>query len=147
MAPPAASSISPAMSAKPRILVVEDNPVNQHVARLQLQRFGYEPDIVVSGRQAIAALNQAHPYEIVLMDCQMPGLDGIETTRLIRAREKERIAESGPITSVYIIAMTANAMVGDRDTCLAAGMNDYISKPVRAKDLAVALARAATPVA
>jgi two-component system, sensor histidine kinase and response regulator len=143
---PVIPSSSPA-SGKLRILVVEDNPVNQHVARLQLQRFGYEPDIVASGQQAIAALDQVHPYEIVLMDCQMPGLDGIETTRRIRGREKERIAESGPLTSVYIIAMTANAMVGDRDTCLAAGMNDYISKPVRAADLAAALARAQTPVA
>ena len=132
---------------KLRILVVEDNLVNQHVTRLQLQRFGFEPDIVASGKQAVAALDQAHPYEIVLMDCQMPGLDGIETTRLIRAREKKRLAESALFTPVYIVAMTANAMVGDRDTCLAAGMNDYISKPVRAVDLAAALARAQVPVA
>jgi signal transduction histidine kinase/DNA-binding response OmpR family regulator len=128
-----------------RILVVEDNLVNQHVARLQLQRFGYEPDIVASGQQALAALHQAHPYAVVMMDCQMPVLDGIETTRRIRARERERAAEAGPVAPVYIIAMTANAMVGDRDSCLAAGMNDYISKPVRATDLAAALARAEVP--
>ena len=130
---------------KLRILVVEDNLVNQHVARLQLQRFGYEPDIVGSGQQAIAALRHAHPYDVVLMDCQMPELDGIETTRRIRARERERGGETGPVQPVYVIAMTANAMVGDRDTCLAAGMNDYISKPVLATDLAAALARAQVP--
>ena len=144
---PAAPAASALPGHRPKILVVEDNLVNQHVARLQLQRFGFDPDIVGSGHQAIAALSQAHPYEIALMDCQMPDLDGIETTRRIRQREKERSAESGPVTPVYIIAMTANAMVGDRDTCLAAGMNDYISKPVRATDLSAALARAQVPVA
>jgi signal transduction histidine kinase/DNA-binding response OmpR family regulator len=142
-----APSAFPPAEAKLRILVVEDNLVNQHVARLQLQRFGYEPDVVGSGQQALSALRHTHPYDVVLMDCQMPGLDGIETTRLIRARERERGEQSGPVAPVYVIAMTANAMVGDRDTCLAAGMNDYISKPVLAADLAAALARAQVPAA
>jgi signal transduction histidine kinase/ActR/RegA family two-component response regulator len=147
--PPPASLALPLDGAEAgrRILVVEDNPVNQHVARLQLQQLGYEPDIVASGREAIAALEGPHPYRVVLMDCQMPDLDGIETTRRIRAREREREAAPGGVIPVFIIAMTANAMVGDRDTCLAAGMNDYISKPVRAADLAGALARARVPMA
>jgi signal transduction histidine kinase/DNA-binding response OmpR family regulator len=142
-----APSAFPKAETKLRILVVEDNLVNQHVARLQLQRFGYEPDVVGSGQQALSALRHSHPYDVVLMDCQMPELDGIETTRRLRARELERSQESGPVPPVYVIAMTANAMVGDRDTCLAAGMNDYISKPVLATDLAAALARAQVPAA
>jgi len=144
------SGEAPVLSPQPRaeinlrILVAEDNPVNQHVARLQLEKFGYRPDLVVDGLQAVAAV-QAQPYDIVMMDCQMPELDGFEATRRIRTWEAERRAQGLEVAPLHIIAMTANAMVGDREECLAAGMDDYLTKPVRQVDLAAALAR--SPVA
>jgi signal transduction histidine kinase/DNA-binding response OmpR family regulator len=140
-----ASDRPPAADVKLRILVVEDNPVNQHVARLQLERFGYAPDIVASGHLALEATAAPDEYDVILMDCQMPELDGIETARRIRAHEAALRREGVQFQPLYIVAMTANAMVGDRESCLAAGMNDYISKPVRAPDLAAALARAQVP--
>ena len=88
------------------------------------------------GREAIDALERAD-YDLVLMDVQMPGLDGLDATRAIRTRWPDRV--------VRIVAMTANAMEGDRETCLAAGMDDYVSKPIRPDELARALAEAATP--
>ena len=144
-APAPEASDAPAGQPKLSILVAEDNAVNQHVARLQLRRLGYEPDIVASGRQAVAAV-QAKTYDVVLMDCQMPDLDGFETTRHLRAWESLRADSGFKHAPLYIIALTASAMAGDRETCLAAGMSDYVSKPVRAADLAAALARA-QPVA
>jgi CheY-like chemotaxis protein len=129
------------LKANLRILVAEDNLINQHVARLQLEKFGYRPDIVSDGQGAVDAV-ACEAYDILLMDCQMPGLDGYEATRRIREREAERRAAGERFTPVRIVAMTANAMAGDRETCLAAGMEDYISKPVRSSDLAAALARA-----
>jgi len=125
---------------KLRILVAEDNLVNQQVASLQLEKFGYRPDIVGDGEQVIAAV-KVHTYDIILMDCQMPGLDGYEATRRIRSWEAERRARGEQFAPLHVIAMTANAMLGDRDACFNAGMNDYIPKPVRAVDLAGALAR------
>jgi PAS domain S-box-containing protein len=123
-----------------RILLAEDNPVNQHVARLQLQKLGYRPKIVATGREALAAI-QSETFDLVLMDCQMPEIDGLEATRLIRAGEAERRARGEQFTALPIIAMTANAMAGDREACLAAGMTDYVSKPVRSDDLAAAIAK------
>ncbi len=140
---PASLAVPPA-DLKLRILVAEDNLVNQHVARLQLQQFGYKPEVVASGRQAVAAVRE-RAYDIILMDCQMPELDGFEAARQIRAWEELRRAEGKPVRPVHIVAMTANAMVGDRENCFAAGMNDYVTKPVRAEDLAAALARAQVP--
>ena len=131
-------------AAKLRILVAEDHEVNQHVARLQLEKFGYNPTIVGSGREAVEAV-QANPYDLVFMDCQMPDVDGFEATRQIRAWEEQRRTRGESFTPVRIVAMTANAMAGDRETCLAAGMQDYISKPVRAHTLAAALARIEVP--
>jgi GAF domain-containing protein/DNA-binding response OmpR family regulator len=118
-----------------RILLAEDNAVNRKVALRLLSNMGYTADVAEDGLQAIAAL-EAKEFDVVLMDVQMPELDGLEATRRIRARWPER--------PVHIVAMTANAMAGDRDACLAAGMNDYVSKPIRVPDLAQALAR--TPV-
>jgi signal transduction histidine kinase/CheY-like chemotaxis protein len=118
------------------ILLAEDNAVNQKVARRLLANMGYEPDIVGDGLRAIEALEKTD-YDVVLMDVQMPELDGLEATRRIRARWPDR--------PVHIIAMTANAMAGDRHACLAAGMNDYVSKPIRPPELAAALARAPSP--
>jgi len=126
-----------------RILVAEDNVVNQNVARMQLARLGYMVDIVPDGRAALETA-QAHPYDVVLMDCQMPEMDGYEATRQLRAWEQTRRADGGKFAPLQIIAMTASAMSGDREACLAAGMDDYIAKPVQASELAAAIARAAS---
>jgi len=117
-----------------RILLAEDNPVNQKLAIRLLAQMGYSADVAGNGLEAIAAL-EAAPYDVILMDVQMPELDGMEATRRIRAA---RPAGDGP----WIVAMTANALAGDREACLAAGMNDYVSKPIRPATLATALAAA-----
>jgi len=116
-----------------RILLVEDNVVNQKVASKILDRMGYRADIAGNGLEAIEALERQR-YDIVFMDVQMPEMDGLSATREICHRwpRAER---------PHIIAMTANAMQGDREECLAAGMDDYISKPVRTDELAAALGR------
>ena len=129
-----------------RILLAEDNSVNQQVALGLLETLGYGADAVVNGIEVLEALNQRH-YDVVLMDCQMPRLDGYETTRRIRQRELQGAATLDRGTRIYIIAMTANAMMGDREKCLAAGMNDYVSKPVRTEELQAALERAWLEVA
>jgi len=118
------------------LLVAEDNPVNQKVALLQLKKLGLTADVVADGRDVLPALRLNH-HRVILMDCQMPGLDGFEATRLIRAEETAGNA-TWPVP-VRIIAMTASAMQGDRESCLKAGMDDYISKPVRLSELATAL--------
>jgi PAS domain S-box-containing protein len=117
-----------------RILLAEDNAMNQKVALRLLERLGYRADVVSNGLEALAALER-QPYNVVLMDVQMPELDGLDTSR--------RICERWPPESrPHIIAMTANAMPEDREACLAAGMDDYVAKPIRRGDLAAALKRA-----
>jgi CheY-like chemotaxis protein len=124
-APPRASQL--------RILVAEDNATNQQLARLLLQKIGYRADMVGNGLEALEALER-QPYDVVLMDVQMPEMDGLEATRRIHLRwpgaERPRI-----------IAVTANAMSEEREACLAAGMDDYVSKPIRLDHLVGALAR------
>jgi GAF domain-containing protein/CheY-like chemotaxis protein len=132
---PERPSIDPGLASRHplRLLLAEDNAVNQKLALRLLSNMGYQADVAGDGVQAIAALERAE-YDVVLMDVQMPELDGLEATRRIRARWPDR--------QLHIVAMTANAMAGDRDACLAAGMNDYVSKPIRPPELAEALARA-----
>ncbi len=126
-APPAAAV--PRHAA--RILLAEDNITNQKVALRLLAKLGYTADTVADGNEVLEALRRI-PYDIILMDCQMPELDGYETTQRLR------LIDARPI---YIIAMTAHAMEGDREKCLDAGMNDYIAKPVKSADLQAALSR------
>ncbi|NJK99316.1 MAG: response regulator [Spirulinaceae cyanobacterium SM2_1_0] len=116
------------LPAQTRLLLVEDNRVNQLVARGLLQQLGLTVDVASTGREALHILAQAapgDPYELILMDCLMPELDGYEATRQIRAG-----AAGDRYRQTPIIAMTANAMAGDRDQCLAAGMSDYLAKPI-----------------
>jgi signal transduction histidine kinase/DNA-binding response OmpR family regulator len=116
------------------ILLAEDNPVNQRVALRVLQNEGHRVVLASNGREALRRLSEKR-FDLVLMDIQMPELDGLETTKEIRRQE----SPSGP--RIPIVAMTANAMTGDRDRCLEAGMDDYISKPIRAADLLKIVAR------
>jgi signal transduction histidine kinase/CheY-like chemotaxis protein len=117
------------------ILLVEDNPVNQKLALMLLERRGYRVILAENGQQAVSAL-AAHKFSAVLMDMQMPVMDGIEATQQIRMLEKR-----AGLAAVPIIAMTANAMQGDRERCLEAGMDDYISKPIKADQLFDCLSR------
>ncbi|MCZ6708572.1 MAG: response regulator, partial [Chloroflexi bacterium] len=116
-----------------RLLIAEDNEVNQRIAQRMVETLGWNADLASNGREVLALLAETR-YDLILMDVQMPELDGLETTRLIRAG-----TDSGP--RLPIVAVTAEAMAGDRERCLAAGMDDYLSKPMRLEDLRVVLQR------
>lgn len=117
-----------------RILVAEDNPVNRKLMVTMLERLGYQASAVENGREVLSAVARA-PWDLVVMDIQMPEMDGLEATRRFRAA-------AGGNTPPYILALTANARKEDYNACLEAGMQDYLSKPVRSEDLMAALARA-----
>jgi PAS domain S-box-containing protein len=139
---PAAPSAKPAIenlaSTLPlRVLLVEDNMVNQKVALRFLERLGYKADAVDNGLKAVHAI-EAKPYDLVFMDLQMPEMDGFTAAREIRQRLP---AERQPV----IIALTANALQGDRDACVAAGMDDFVSKPIKLDDIAQAIQRQFSP--
>ena len=133
------SAAEPAISGndmlKIRILLVEDNPINQKVAQAMLKKMGLRADVVANGREAVNALN-THPYDLVLMDCQMPEMDGFVATCSIRQQGSKTLNPHIPI-----IAMTAATMQGDREKCIQAGMNDFIAKPVQKRELEKMLAK------
>ena len=116
-----------------RVLLAEDNIVNQLVAVGMLEKLGCRVDVAANGREAVT-MWEAFPYDVVFMDCQMPELDGFGATGEIRERE-------GANRHTPIVAMTANVMAGDREACIAAGMDDFVGKPIMAEDLSAALNR------
>jgi CheY-like chemotaxis protein len=120
------------------VLIAEDNAVNQRVAVRMIEKLGLRADVAANGREAVQ-LFQMLPYNLILMDCQMPEMDGYEASREIRRREP-----AGHHT--LIIAMTAEAMSGAREHCVAAGMDDYVAKPVRLEDLSAILNKCLHPV-
>jgi len=122
-----------------RVLLAEDNLVNQKVAVNLLRKLGHVPEIANDGREVLTAV-QRSPYDVVLMDCQMPELDGYETTRQLR--RDEGAGEFGDRRALYIVALTANAMAGDRERCLACGMDDFLTKPLGEAQLRAVLQRA-----
>ena len=140
-----------------RVLLVDDNSINQKVAARIVQQLGYKPDLAANGREAVEAFDE-QSYDLVFMDMMMPDMDGLEATRVIR--DRQRVDQPAPNfrTRILIIAMTAHAMPADREKCLAAGMDDYLAKPIRPNDVrniiekwapqvqAAAVAAAAAPV-
>jgi signal transduction histidine kinase len=125
---------------KARILLADDNIVNQTVALGSLRKLGYTADAASNGLEVLEALRRI-PYKIIFMDCQMPEMDGFDATRLIRKREKSTEQPCPWESPVHIIALTASAMQGDREKCLAVGMDDYITKPIHVNDIQAALKR------
>jgi CheY-like chemotaxis protein len=123
-----------------RVLLCDDNTINQKVGIRLLQQMGYKPDLAANGLQALTALDK-QPYDLIFMDVQMPEMDGMEATHMIRERQQNRAQHPNYKSSIIIVAMTANAMNGDRDKCLAAGMDDYLAKPVRPEDIRAVIER------
>jgi CheY-like chemotaxis protein len=136
----APTKLDPALAARLplRVLLCDDNLINQKVALRLLQQMGYKADVANNGVECLAAIEK-NPYDVVFMDVQMPEMDGIEATRHIRERQKK--AEGNFKDHIVIIAMTANAMQGDREKCITAGMDDYLPKPVRPEEIRKTLER------
>ena len=123
-----------------RILLCDDNLINQKVAARLLSQMGYTPKIATNGIEALSAIDSA-PYDMVFMDVMMPEMDGLEATRQIRQRQKDRAKYPNYKAQMVIVAMTASAMPGDREKCLEVGMDDYLSKPVRPEDVRAVIER------
>jgi CheY-like chemotaxis protein/HPt (histidine-containing phosphotransfer) domain-containing protein len=133
---PVPTKLDPGLSQRLplRMLLCDDNAINQKVAMRLLQQMGYKPDIAANGIEALTALDRQQ-YDLIFMDIQMPEMDGMEATRIIRERQADRATYPNYKSSMIIVAMTANAMTGDREKCIAGGMDDYLSKPVRPEDV------------
>ena len=142
----AVSKLDPALAQRIplRVLLADDNAINQKVALRLLQQMGYRADIANNGLEVLRALEE-RPYDIIFMDVQMPEMDGLEASRQIRQRQQEPSPHPHFKQALTIIAMTANAMQGDREKCFAAGMDDYVPKPVRPEMLQAAIERFAGP--
>src|SRR5205823_6328444 len=123
-----------------RVLLAEDNAVNQKLMVRLLEKWGHQVTVAANGQEALAA-TEREPFDLVLMDVQMPEVGGFEATAAIRAREKQTGGH------LPVVAMTAHAMEGDRERCLAAGMDDYLPKPIQAHELLAVLGRAVPPAA
>jgi CheY-like chemotaxis protein len=134
VSPPSATPAAP-VAPRFKALVAEDNSVNQRLVQRMLENIGGTVDIAVDGRQAVT-LALRSDYDVILMDCFMPEMDGYEATGQIRRQQAERGSKRVPI-----IALTANALPTDREKCLAAGMDDYLSKPVRREEIKAAFER------
>jgi CheY-like chemotaxis protein len=128
--------------SEPRVLLVEDNPVNQMVIKAMVDRLGCRTDVAMNGRDALEEAAAA-AYDLILMDCQMPEMDGYEATRAIRMREA---GCGGGARRTPIVALTAHAMEGDREVCIESGMDDYLSKPCKPEELKAILAKWLAPV-
>ena len=130
------SKLDPALSARLplRVLLCDDNLINQKVAMRLLSQMGYKSEIANNGVECLRALEEK-PFDVIFMDVQMPEMDGLEATRRIRQLQSQRGAKGFFNQQIFIIAMTANAMSGDRDKCLNAGMDDYLAKPIRPEDI------------
>ncbi|MFZ4619583.1 MAG: response regulator [Bacteroidota bacterium] len=127
------TSVQSSSAYPKKVLIVDDNVINQKVAAKMLQRLHIEPDILSDGQQAVDAV-KAHPYDLILMDVQMPVMDGLEATRTIR------VLEAGQHHTI-IVAVTANAIQGDRERCLESGMDDYLPKPIKQQDIEQMIAK------
>jgi CheY-like chemotaxis protein/nitrogen-specific signal transduction histidine kinase len=145
---PASTKLDPTLGSRLplRVLLCDDNIINQKVALRLLQQMGYRGDIAANGVEALAALDR-QPYDLIFMDVMMPEMGGFEATRLIRERQKLRPKYPNYKSPLVIIAMTASAMQGDREKCLAAGMDDYVAKPVRLEEVRVIVERWGTVAA
>ena len=120
-----------------RVLLAEDNAINQKVAQQMLKKLGCVPDVAQNGRETVHMMTEKE-YDLMFMDVEMPEVDGLEATRLIRINED--------ISQPYIVAMTANVMHEDRETCRTAGMNDFVAKPVRLGEVSKALRSASNQI-
>jgi len=140
--PAASSKLDPTLASRLplRVLLCDDNAVNQKVAHRLLQQMGYRADLAANGAEALAALDK-QPYDLVFMDVLMPELGGLEATKIIRERQAQFPLYPNYKSPIVVVAMTANAMQGDRDKCIAAGMDDYLAKPVRPEEVRAVIER------
>src|SRR5215469_11591536 len=145
---PVNSKLDPSLAARLplQVLLCDDNAINQKVALRLLQQMGYHPDQATNGHEALAALDQK-PYDLIFMDVMMPEMGGFEATEHIRQRQSRKSQFPNYKQPIIIVAMTANAMQGDREKCLAAGMDDYVAKPIRPEDVRAIVERWAPKIA